>query len=242
MIQQISVLVSARKNSKYLAKFLFGYMQNTSDLNNIELLVMLNANDTWNLELMEYFLDSGHNIRFFTEDLGLGRGGLHEYFNILAKSSSGHWIVYFCEDHFISMPGWDSYVRNTIFDKKLDPRDIWCLIPKFDNVGAMNQIISRGYYNAMGETLGRHGNIDSYINDVNLGAFGIDPDRKSDDNRVVRFDDEMFHDFTHDKPNPLDDINTKTELSDEGKELPPYTSLIVQHWIKEDAKKIRSAL
>lgn len=243
--QKISILVAARKNSKYLAKFIFGYLQNTQDLDGCEMLVMINEHDTWNRELVEYFIDDPrHNIRFFTEDLGLGRGGLHRYFNDLADRATGDWLIYFCDDHYIQMPGWDQYVRGVIDQKRLNPKDVWCIVPKFINVGAMNQMLSRGYVNALGGILGRHGNIDSYINDVNQEAFGVDPSRPEHlkNNRVVRLDDEMFYDFTHDKPTPLDDIHTKTELSPEASLLPLYSAPMVKRWIGEDALKIRRAL
>lgn len=241
---KISVLVSARKNSKYLAKFLFGYFERTNDFENTELLVMLNDKDTWNVELMTFFMATDLNIRFFTEDLRLGRGGLHEYLNCLLEEATGDWVIYFCEDHFITMPAWDDHVRAKIVEKELDPKDVWCLIPKFDNVGAMNQILSAGYIKALGNSLGRHGNIDSYINDVNREAFGIDHKRAKNakDDRVVRFDDEMFHDFTHDQPSPLDDVHTKTKLSREAYLLPEYDTVMVRRWIKQDAEKIRRAL
>lgn len=239
----LSVLVSARKNSKYLAKFITNYLDRTSDLNSAELLIMVNEHDTWNEELIAYF-QGEHNIRFFTEDLQLGRGGLHTYFNKLLKHAGGEWVIYFCEDHSITMHGWDTYVRSKIYEWECDPKDVWCLIPKFENVGAMNQILSRGYINALGGRLGRHGNIDSYINDVNLHAFGTmatRPNAKPDD-RVKRFDDEMFYDFTHDQPSQLDDSRTKTELSQEALLLPEYDSPMVERWVEQDAERIRGAL
>lgn len=244
MTEKISVLVSARKNSKYLAKFIFGYLEKTSDLNNCELLVMTNDDDTWNEDLIAYFLNTKENIRFFTENLGLGRGGLHQYFNSLVMRSNGHWIIYFCDDHYIAMDGWDSYTRNFISDKNLNSNDVWCIVPKFENVGAMNHIVSRGYIRAMGGILGRHGNIDSYINDVCSEAFGLDKERPENrsKNRLVRMDDEMFYDFTHDVPNQLDDFWTKTEPSDAGLSLPQYDSARIRQWIKEDALKLRRAM
>lgn len=227
----ISVLVSARKNSKYLAKFLFGYFERTADNDHTEILVMLNEHDTWNRDLVDFYKDSGHRVRFFYENERLGRAGLHVYFNTLLKSAGGEWVIYFCEDHFIVMDSWDSYVRAYILRHDLDPRKVWCLIPKFDNVGAMNQILSRGYINAIGD-VGKHGWIDSYINDLNGTLPG---------NRVLRFDHEMFHDFTHDKPTPMSDEHCKGETG-RGKLLPPYKSDEVRKLIAEDSKRIHAAM
>ena len=241
----ISVLLAARKDSKYLAKFLMGYLENTVDSLDVELLVMMHEEDTWNKELVEY-LTANEDIMFFTENKGLGRNGLHVYYNDLLPFTSGNWIVYFCEDHFITLKGWDAYVRQIIaggsrslkvteFEESepLNPTEPWCIVPKFENVGAMNQIVSKGYIKAMGGYLGRHGNIDSYLNDVN---------RLLPQERIIKMDDPAFYDFTHDSPSPLDDVHTKTPLSEEGKALPKYTDHVVQKWIDEDAEKIRRAL
>lgn len=224
---KISVLVAARRNSKYLSKFLFGYFERTHDLENTELLVMLNEHDDWNNELVTFF--SSRGVRFFRENKRLGRAGLHEYFNDLYKKADGDWIVYFCEDHFIIMDNWDAYVRNSIEKLELDSRKVWSLIPKFDNVGAMNQILSRGYCQALGGLLGRHGWIDSYINDLNAGIPA---------DRVLRFDHEMFHDFTHDHPSPMSESHMQSVNTDRGNMLPAYDSERTKILIKEDQGKL----
>ncbi len=230
----ISVLVSARRNSKYLAKFLHGFYTRTADRENTEILVMLNAGDIWNRELVDYYQKREPNIKFYFEDLQLGRGGLAAYFNMLYKHATGEWIAYFCEDHFIVMPAWDAYVRTVIQVNKLEARQVWCLIPKFDNVGAMSQIVSRGWCEALGGVLGRHGWIDSYINDVN--------ELISAQERMIRFDEEMFHDFTHDKPEPMDPVHTTAALSEAGKALPPYDSAGTRQLIIDDAEKLTQAI
>lgn len=255
MRPRLSILVSARKDSKYLAKFLFGYLQNTEQRGAYEILVMLNKNDTWNKELVEYF--SEHEfIDFYYEDKGLGRGGLHEYYNELYEHSRGEWIIYFCEDHFINVKGWDKYVLQVIDGGSrsikvetenavgaLDYKKPWCIIPKFDNCGAMNHILSRGYIDAIGG-MGKHGWIDSYLNDLNKEVFGIQAHRPNNhpDDIVIKLDDETFHDFTHDKPNPMDESNHFTPLSERGKRQVAYDTPGVKKLILKDAEKLRSAL
>lgn len=224
---KLSVLVSARRNSKYLAKFLFGLCNRTYNIENIETLVMLNEHDTWNDDLIVMFRDIP-GFSFHRENMRLGRAGLHEYFNELAKHATGDWLIYFCEDHFITMDKWDLYILKTIKERNLDPTDVWCIIPKFDNCGAMNQIISRGYYNALGEKVGRHGWIDSYLNDVNQAI----PDR------IVRLDEETFHDFTHDQPNPMSDAHCQSISTKKGDLLPKYDSYINRQHIEEDKQKL----
>lgn len=227
MMPGLSVLVSARRNSKYLAKFLMGLCQYTHDLGSVEVLVMLNEHDSWNNEL-EYNFSQIPGFYFYRENMQLGRAGLHEYFNELAKHATADWLIYFCEDHFINKPLWDKYIFDQIDERKLDPADVWCIIPKFDNCGAMNQIISRGYYNALGRVVGRHGWIDSYLNDVNVAI----PDR------IVRLDNETFHDFTHDQPNPMSDAHCQSISTKRGDSLPKYDSHINRQNIEEDKQKL----
>lgn len=211
---------------------------------------MLNEHDTWNKELDEFFSDqsnAGISIKFFRENLRLGRAGLHEYFNELYKHATGQWIIYFCEDHFITMNNWDSYVLSVIMGgsrslalqtehgkerDEMNYLDVWCLIPKFDNCGAMNQILSRGYCEALGGRLARHGWLDSYINDLNEAI----PDR------VIMLDDEMFHDFTHDQPNPMADSEVQALSTDKGNALPDFKSTVVEHRIEVDREKLVRAV
>lgn len=228
---KISVLVSVRKNSKYLAKFLFGYLAQTVRPETIDVHIMINEHDTWNSDLIKYF-SAKEGFHFYRENLGLGRHGLHEYLNSMVKETAGDWLVYFCDDHFIIMAGWDAYIRSTIELSNLDPNKVWCIIPKFDNVGAMNQILSKGYVRALGGKLGRHGWIDSYVNDLNDSI----PDR------VLRLDHETFHDFTHDKPNMLDDVHTRPANPEKGLRLPAYKSLTYKRYVREDQQKLTDAI
>lgn len=244
----ISVLIAARKNSKYLAKFLFGLAANTQYPAGIQTLVMLNEDDTWNRELVHYF-DLHQDflpIEFHTENYGLGRAGLHVYFNDLLQHATGDWIIYFCEDHFITMHGWDTYLQRVIagitqqgdsLNKPfpLDPSEPWIIVPKFDNAGSMNHIVSRGYIDALGGVLGRHGWIDSYINDLSTQAWGRHP------LRVLRMDKEIFHDFTHDDPSPMSDAHLQTIIGPEAAKLPKHGSQEYQILIEDDAERLREA-
>ena len=247
MKPKISVLVAARKNSKYLAKFLFGYFANTGDRKNTEILVMLNLQDTWNQELIDHFSLPPYNVKFFWENKKLGRAGLHLYFNDLLEHANGQWVIYFCEDHFIIQDGWDERIRQFITTRELFHKDVYCLIPKFDNAGAMNQILSRGYINALDGNLAHHGNLDSYINEVNGLAFGAAAFRPEGEgkphDRILRFDDPaMFHDFTHDVPSPMSDAHLQTVNVGRGKKLPKYEDPIIRELAQKDADKLKVAI
>lgn len=242
-MNKIAVLISSRKNSKYLAKFLFGLFKNTNDIGQIDVLVMMNAGDTWNQELVEHFELAPYNVRFFTEDYQLGRHGLHVYYNDLIKQTRADWLIYFCDDHFVTEEDWDIYVRACIAgnvrsgdsmakEYPLNPAEPWVLVPKFDNCGAMNHLVSRGFINALGGVIGNHGWIDSYINDL-MRPF---PDR------VIRMDDVLFHDFTHDVPTPMDEANTVAPISDLAKKLPEYGGGRYERLIVEDRQKIKNVV
>lgn len=247
MSEKISILVAARPNSKYLAKFLIGFFNNTYDFANIEVLVMMNKHDTWNQDLVEYYMGT---VQFYYEDYNLGRAGLHIYFNDLLKHATGDWIIYFCEDHYIIMPNWDNYLRKMIDGTltvktevgevkrhnhgKLNPLDVWCIVPSFDNAGPMNHVLSRGYVNAVHDVISQHGNLDSYINAVSgrirqaLLQFDTDP--------------AMFHDFTHDHPSPFSDTAFQSVISKEGKLMAGFHEQSVSNFIDEDVARLHDAL
>lgn len=235
---KISVLVTGRKNSKYLAKFLHGLMVRTGDMANVEVLVMLNKEDTWNRELQAFYMALGLNVKgsfqFFEEDYKLGRDGLHKYFNDMAEFATGDWLVYFCDDHFITASGWDNAIRDFAEANNIDSSKINFIIPKFDNAGTMNHIVSRGAYTAMGQ-LGRHGWIDSYLNDV--------MHRMGHDERVFRMDDELFHDFTHDTPNPMSEEHQATIKNQVAiDELPKHQSPAYHQLAIDDANKLKDLI
>lgn len=232
---KISVLVAARKNSKYLAKFLFGLIENSECPRDLDVLVMMNADDLWNRELVHFF-ERYKNFRFFMEDKRLGRAGLHVYLNDLYKHAKGDWIVYFCEDHFVNPPakiGWDVMLESIIAQRELDPKEPWIIVPKFDNVGSMNHVLSRGFVEAQGGYLAQHGNLDSYINHVAA---------QLPKGRIVLVDDEWFHDFTHDKPGPMDESHHHGPISDYARSLPKYDSGQVRSLIEQDAARVTEAI
>lgn len=241
---KLTVLIAARRNSKYLAKFIMALSNKTHGSFYTQVLVIMNEHDTWNDDLVQFmeFAYPGR-IKFIRENLQLGRAGLHQYFNMLLPYADGDWLIYFCEDHYVQQPGWDDLLLDYLMGLKksgdsegkrfpLDPAEPWVLVPKFDNCGAMNHIVSRGFIRALKGKIGNHGWIDSYINDL-MRPF---PDR------VIRIDEEWFHDFTHDQPSPMHDSHLQTVLSEKGKALPKYDSTVVRHRILLDQEKLTRAI
>ena len=161
----ISLLISARRNSKFLSKLLNSIEAKTNNPSQVEVLVMNHLTDTWNSDLIDNWYKKEFNFSRDRENYGLGRYGLHMYFNHLAKRATGDWLMYLCDDHDIIMQGWDAYILNHVALRNLYHKDPYVLVPRFDNTGSVNHILSRGMYEALGE-MGSHSHIDSYLNDL----------------------------------------------------------------------------
>lgn len=231
MTAKITALVAARRNSKYLARFMFNYLARTADRENTELRVIFSVHDEWNLELVEHF-EGTPGISFQTEDFGLGRAGLHVYFDTLlaADDPLPDWTIYFCEDHHIIVDGWDNVVREAIADN--DPADLHALIPRWRNTGTVNHVLSRGYLETLG-TIARHGNLDSYINAVLT--------KSRSHVTITGVPGEIFHDFTADDPPVLSDEHMSA-VHHPGYEAPPVfeSDPTMPALVEADAAKLRA--
>lgn len=179
---KISVLVSSRKDSKFLAHFIMGYLTQTADLSQTELLVMYDARDTWNQDLIKQYDDI---ITFVPENYGLGRWGLHVYMNELAKLAKGDWMIGLCEDMGFITPGWDQ----RFLAEGLDPHQIWMITPHFKPLDLpMAHLMSRGYYEVSGKFSELWG-IDSWLNLLAVRCFH---------QRIRYVNDLYFYDCSHD--------------------------------------------
>lgn len=156
----ISLLLTARENSKYLAKFIATFLVNTKDFNNVELLIFLPATDTWNKEIIEL---AGDRIKVVPDHTELGRGASHIFYEEVAKEAKGDWLWYLCDDHYL-FKDYDEYITNYINEHHLDPNKINVVVPAVENSGRISHIFSRKYYETIG--FGKHGNVDSYHNDT----------------------------------------------------------------------------
>lgn len=156
----ISLLLTARENSKYLAKFIATFLVNTHDFNNVELLIFLPSTDTWNKEIIEL---AGDKVKVIPDHTGLGRGASHIFYNEIAKEAKGEWLWYLCDDHYL-LDGYDKYISDYIKDLNIDPTKVNVIAPACSNSGRVSHILSRKTFELVG--FGQHGNVDSYINEM----------------------------------------------------------------------------
>lgn len=173
---KISVLCPARPNSALLAHFIIRYLHMTKDHVNTELLVLMNSYDSWNTGITQAFAG---RVKFFYEDMKLGRFGLHRYYEELLKYTTADWVMLACEDFDWVMGDWDDFVRSHV--QHVDSSVPHVFYPRFTNTGSVCQILSRGYINTVGTLLSHHGSVDSWINEVVEGSINdrtISPDVK----------------------------------------------------------------
>lgn len=228
---KISVLTLARKRSRFLSHFIFNFLNTTADYKNTELLVMASANDDWNEDLFKFFATRPkYPIKFFFEDRKLGKYGRHLFFNELAQSASGDWLLHTCDDQIFIHQGWDNYIRSMIRTKGITPDKAHMIIPSFDNTGDVDQMVSRGFVNILGR-IGGYGNIDSWLNEVRE-VMPAD--------RVHKTPDNLMRDLT-----VYPEIFTpeyQTADTSEGDKLPKWESTEVMTDLELERQKIKEAI
>ena len=226
-----SLLVSCRKNSKFLAKLIFSYLSKTKNLDQTEMLIMISNEDTWNTDLLNFVCTIyPDRIKVFREDYGMGRKGLHVYFNELAAKSRGDWLWYFCDDHDIVMQDYDWYIKSIIDLHQMNPHKIYQIIPRCSNSGSIAHILSRGWFDISGD-LGKHANIDSYINYV---TFYLP------EYRIFRPDDPVIIDYTAD-PTIMTPEHNKAFIN-QSLVFPLGESQEVQLLAKKDGQRLAIAI
>jgi len=156
----ISLLVTARKDSKFLAKFVMTFISHTKRFDNVELLIFTPGGE-WNKELLKFFTVMPVPIKVIDDETGLGRGGNHIFYQEAFKSAKGDWIWYLCDDHQL-LDGYDQYITDYI--KDLDPTKPVVIAPAVDNSGRISHILSRKFIDTVG--FAPQGNVDSCINET----------------------------------------------------------------------------
>ena len=228
MKTKITVMTLARRRSRFIAGFVFNFLNTTGTHKNTELLIMASDNDDFNKDLYDWIkARPSLPIKLFFEDRKLGKHGRHIFFNELAEKASGQWILHTCDDQRFIYQGWDNYIRSLINTNGLDPDKIHMIIPSFDNTGDVDQMLSKGYIKAMGQ-VGGYGNIDSWINEVR---------EVMPPNRVHLTPDVLMHDMT-----PYSEEIYKPEYlaadTSEGDKLPKWKSSEVQADLEAERQKM----
>lgn len=197
---KLSVIVSVRKNSKFISKLLFSIVKKTKHPEDIEVLLMTNENDTWNKDMFEV-MKTASNAKVFKENYKYGRAGLHKYFEALLPHTTGEWVLYLCDDHDIAVDGWDQKIFDLINANQLDYNKIYQIVPHCVNTGSVIHILSRGWINTTHE-IGKHPNVDSYLNYVA---------ERLPTNRIYHVYDKLFIDYTC-MPEIMTPEHCKTEI------------------------------
>lgn len=232
----ISLLMTARKDSKFMAKFIMTYLVHTRHLEEVELLIMTPRGE-WNKELFAFL--SKYKIPnpiILAEDNGdLGRGSSHLFYELLGKEAKGDWLWYVCDDHYL-FDGYDEYISNYIKEYQLDSKKINIIVPMVSNSGRISHILSRKYFNTVG--VAQHGNVDSYINntleylEVFIGKEEVE--------KIEHFPPEpIMSDFSQDK-DIMNPVNAPAQ--DLVYEAKKFKSQDNKNKIKEDAEKIYKAI
>lgn len=220
----ISILLTVRKNSKFFAKWLIAYLKHTKDFNNIELLILANEEDTWNQDYFDYF-----KLNVLREDFRCGKNGRHIFYNYLAERSHGDWLWHMCDDHYL-LDGYDQYLTNYIKEKNIDGNKINLIVPRVENYGSVSHLISRGWFKTVG--MGKHGNIDSYINEVT--------DKIIYNHVIFHPDTPVLKDFTA-EPNIMTPEHSETPIDPEHR-FYDFTSEHMKNLINEDARLLYEAI
>jgi hypothetical protein len=156
----LSLLLTCRQDSKFLAKFVTTFIAHTKMPERVELLIFLDPKDKWNKELLEVFKDK---VKVIPDTTEMHRGRSNLFYNELAKHATGEWLWYVCDDHFL-FNGYDEYICNYIQENKIDSNKINVIAPMVENSGRISHILSKKFVDTIG--FGQHGNVDSYINDT----------------------------------------------------------------------------
>jgi hypothetical protein len=197
---KLSVIVSVRKNSKFIGKLLYSVATKTKNSDSIEMLLMTNENDTWNKDMFK-LLEADKQIRIFKENYKYGRAGLHKYFEALLPHTTGEWVLYLCDDHDVAVDGWDQKIFDLINSNQLDYKKIYQIVPHCVNTGSVIHILSRGWIDTTHE-VGKHPNVDSYLNYVA---------ERLPSNRIYHVYDKLFIDYTC-MPEIMTPEHCKTEI------------------------------
>lgn len=160
---KVQLLVPVRKNSEYFAHFAAAFLTKTKDIANVGASFMMDAADTWNgdsLRLLACF----QSLSFAVDSSGLGRWGLHIYYERLAQLKQADWYGLLCEDFEFTMEGWDSRLFGELHNVNMSKPHVY--IPRMRSTGSVCHFLNRAWLERSGGIVSEHPSVDSYLNHV----------------------------------------------------------------------------
>jgi hypothetical protein len=139
---KIAVLLPTRGRTAALTLSLQSLLQKANNLNNIQLLLGLDNDDTVGInhfqeELQPWLdnLDVDYDVLSFEP---MGYGQLHDYVNTLAQNSSADWMFFWNDDAVMETQGWDDEIISHTGEFKLlavhthkdHPYSIFPIVPR----------------------------------------------------------------------------------------------------------------
>lgn len=108
----ISIILALRHQSVEFLYLVASIIEKTSDIDKIEMLVVIDEDDTETL----YFLNCviAHNKQFFIRKIITKRSKwfVRDYYNFAARMAYGRWVIYINADSYFKTQDWDRIVND----------------------------------------------------------------------------------------------------------------------------------
>lgn len=148
MTPRISILVPTRRRLPYLRRMAKSIADTCANIDNVELLLAFDSDDTATLELWRASPEASrvHWRHVVLERLGYK--GMHTYTNILADMAQGDWLFRFDDDAYIVTPGWDKIVLDQPCDRVINTQNL--SDPVYSRYVFMGALWPRAWFKATG--------------------------------------------------------------------------------------------
>lgn len=166
----ISIILPTRQRVAQLSNFLSSIYSTVYDLNNVEVLVAVDQDDTDTITFLKNY--NLVDIRMFTFEERYHYKGLYKYSNYLAQRAQGSFISFGCDDNQHLSPYWDlilkEYLHKFVIINPLTPsHQHYC---RGDFNGLLYPIIPRLWVDIIGG-IGNNTALDSWVQEVAQGAM-----------------------------------------------------------------------
>lgn len=106
----ISVLIPTRKRLSRLQRCIKSFEENTKNYSKIELIFKIDVDDN---ETFNFLINYNHKIdtKYIFSDRLNGYGNLHDFYNEMAKISSGYFLYIFNDDIYMKTFGWEEIIE-----------------------------------------------------------------------------------------------------------------------------------